>query len=164
MSTDVPERIHGNRDPLRVSERVRQCAALKLQGLTWEEAGARTVPPYPSRGAAYKAVMPHIRRLRDETLQDLKDILDAQLNRAAVPMYAKVLNGDVRAHDSWLRNRKQWADLHGLNAPVQVAISVGVAAEVDDALAELEEYAAGQVVRGTVVSSLDDPDEEERHG
>lgn len=164
MSTDVPEKIHGDRDTARVSERVRGAAALKLQGLSWDEVATRADPPYSSRGAAYNAVMPHLRRLRDETLQDLKDMLDGQLNRAAVAIYPKVLQGDPRAQDTWLRNRKQYADLHGLNAPVQVAISVGVAAEVDDALAELEEFAATRVVQGTVIGSTEDPEEEERYG
>lgn len=154
--------IDGDRDAARVVTRVQHAAALRLQRLSWEEVAQRV--GYSSRSAAFTAVMGYLRRQTAETVADLREQESAAIDRAAVAIFPKVLAGDARAHDTWLRNRQRYARLHGLDAPVQVAISVGVAAEVDDALAELEEF-MGTVVPGRVLSSVaDDPDEEERHG
>lgn len=159
-----PIAIDGDRDQARVTTRIAVAASLKLQSLSWQEVADRT--GYSSRGAAYSAVMPFLRRVRDENISDLREQESARLDRSAAAIWAKVLQGDARAQDTWLRNRQAFRRLHGLDAPVQVAISMGVQAEVEDALAELEEYLAARrlTVPGEVVDEQADPDEEERHG
>lgn len=158
--------LDGDHDPVATAKRITRGAELRVQRMSWQfiadELG------YSSRGAAYTAIMGHLRRLRDETLADLRDEESAAYDRAAASIWPKVLAGDARAQDTWLRNRQRYARLHGLDAPVQVALSAGVLSDVEDALSELEEMYAGRTVPGEVLERsddvADDPDEENRHG
>lgn len=162
---DDESKLDGDRDAARVADRVKRGAELRIQRASWQfiadELG------YASAGAAFTAVMGHLRRLRDETLGDLRDEESAAYDRAAMALWPKVLAGDARAQDTWLRNRQRFARLHGLDAPVQLQLSAGAVADVEDALAELEELYSGRTVPGEVLERSDepiDPDEEERHG
>ena len=163
---DEAAKLDGDNDQARVAERVRKGADLRVQGLTWQRIADEL--QYASAGAAYTAIMGHLRRLRDESLADMRDVESVALGRAAAAIWPQVLKGNARAQDTWLRNRQRYARLHGLDAPVQVAVSAGVLADVEDALAELEELYGEKdptTVRGRVLESHEiNPDEEERHG
>jgi DNA-binding transcriptional ArsR family regulator len=166
VEQEPDRKLDGDSDAVATAERVKRGAELRLQRMSWQAIADEL--GYADRGAAYNAVMGHLRRLRDENLADLRDQESEAYDRAAVAIWPKVLAGDARAQDTWLRNRQRFARLHGLDAPVQVSVSAGAVADVEDALAELEELYQGrqpQTVAGQLVSSRDaDPDEEERHG
>lgn len=149
------QQIDGDRDQARYVTRVQHAANLRLMGLSWQrvadEAG------YSSRGAAYTAVMRYLRRQADESVAELREQESARLDRAAAALWNKVLRGDARAQDTWLRNRASYRALHGLNAPVQVSLSSGAQAAMLDALAEVEHLLFREVTPGEVVDRHDDP-------
>lgn len=141
----------GDRDQARLVTRVQLAAERRLMGMTWQQVADHV--GYSSKSAAYTAVMGYLRRQTNETISALRDQESARYDRAAAALWPKVLGGDARAQDTWLRNRASFRALHGLNAPVQVQLSSGVQAALHDALAELD-----QVVLGAVVSSVVEPD------
>lgn len=145
--------IDGDRDAARVLQRRTEAASLKLQGLTWAQIAEQT--GYASAGSAYTAVMPWLRRQADETITDLRDVTNARLERVMAALYPKAIAGDVKAAAEFRRYVADFRRHNGLDAPVQVQISTGAAARLQDVLANAE-----QVVLGLVVESshdLDDP-------
>lgn len=114
-----------------------QLVALRLQGFTYPDLARRY--GYAD-GSGVRQVV--IRALRGGTTeanrQEALVLENARLDRAAAALWPKVLRGEPRAHDSWLRNRQAAAVLNGWNAPRQVQISAGVQAGMEDALQELE--------------------------
>lgn len=147
----APSHIDGDRDQARVLTRIQAAAADRLMRMTWQQVADRN--GYSSKGAAATAVLGYMRRLTTETVAALRDQESAGLDRAAAALWPKVLNGDARAQDTWLRNRARYAALNGLNAPVQVTLSSGAQAALTDALADLE----GLLVPGHVLASSDEP-------
>jgi len=161
--TEQRAAIDGDRDRARYVTRVAHAANLRLMGLPWQrvadEAG------YASRGAAFTSVMGYLRRQADESVAELREQESARLDRAAAAIYNKVLQGDARAQDTWLRNRASYRLLNGLNAPVQVALSSGAQAAMYDALSEVEALVMGQVLDRKDDPAVEvDPTEEDRHG
>lgn len=142
--------IDGDRDAARVLLRRTEAASLKLQGLTWAQIAEQT--GYSSAGSAYTAVMPWLRRQADETITDLRDITNARLERVMAALYPKAIAGDVKAAAEFRRYVADFRRHNGLDAPVQVQISTGAAARLQDVLANAE-----QVVLGLVESSTDLP-------
>lgn len=147
----------GDRDNARLVTRVQLAAERRLMGMTWQQVA--DFVGYASKGAAYTAVMGYLRRQADETISALRDQESARYDRAAAALWAKVLGGDARAQDTWLRNRASFRALHGLNAPLQVTLSSGAQAALADALGDAE-----AMVMGLVTARVDEPipdDEEE---
>lgn len=148
--------IDGSRDQHALATRVEAATAARLEGKTWEEV-ARLVG-YASKGAAYTAVMQYQRRLTAATAAAFREEANAR-TAERMAMLADVLNDlDVslelrlRAHAEFTRLEARHARLNGADAPIQVALSAGVAAELEDALAEVE-----SVIRGEVESVTDEP-------
>lgn len=145
-----PEVQQGDRDQTRVLTRIQAAAADRLMCMTWQQVADRN--GYASKGAACSAVLGYLRRTTDETIGALRDQESARLDRAAAALWAKVLNGDARAQDTWLRNRASFRALHGLNAPLQVTLSSGAQAALADALGDAE-----AMVMGLVTARSDEP-------
>jgi hypothetical protein len=145
-----PASIHGDRDGARVLTRIEAAAADRLMGMRWQQVADRN--GYATRGGACQAVLGYLRRRTDETIGALRDQETARLDRAAAALWAKVLNGDARAQDTWLRNRAAFRALHGLNAPLQVTLSSGAQAALQDALGDAE-----AMVMGLVTARVDEP-------
>jgi hypothetical protein len=145
---DAP--IHGDRDGARVLTRIEAAAADRLMGMTWEQVARRN--GYASRGAVCGSVLAYLRRQTNETIGALRDQETARLDRAAAALWPKVLQGDARAQDTWLRNRASFRALHGLNAPLQVTLSSGAQAALADALGDAE-----AIVMGLVTARSDEP-------
>lgn len=154
LEPTTPTVQQGDRDQTRVLTRIGAASADRLMGMTWQQVADRN--GYSSKGAACSAVLGYLRRRTDETTNALRDQESARLDRAAAALWAKVLAGDARAQDTWLRNRASFRALHGLNAPLQVTLSSGAEAALHDALTDLETVVQ-EVVAGTVLDSVDVP-------
>lgn len=144
----------GDRDSARLITRVQLAAERRLMGMTWQQVADHV--GYASKGAAFTAVMGYLRRQADETVAALREQESARLDRAGAALWAKVLGGDARAQDTWLRNRASFRALHGLNAPIQVTLSSGAQAALADALADAEALMQS-LVAGEVVDRVDEP-------
>jgi len=80
---------------------------------------------------------------------------NARLDRAQAAIWPKVLEGDTKAVDTFLRISQRRARLNGLDAPLDISVSVNVRHEMQAALAELERVVLGQVIPGEVISDRD---------
>lgn len=145
-ATPASERQGGRPDAAARLAVQAQLVALRLQGFTYAELARRY--GYASGSGVRQVVL---RALQGSTTagerREAVALENARYDRAAAALWPKVLQGDARAHDSWVRNRQAAANLNGWNAPKQVQISAGVQAGLDDALTELDE-ALGEVVTG----------------
>lgn len=129
---------------------------------TWEKAAE--VAGYTNRGSAYRAAMKLLGRRVDSTAAELRAEANARTAERLAMLHDLATDLDksdevrLRAHAELTRLEARHARLNGLDAPLQVALSAGVAAELDDALAEAEAF-LGETVAGVVTSSRDEPTE-----
>lgn len=133
-----------------------EMVALRLQGFTYEQIAERH--GYATASAARQVVMRALAHVEAANVRDMRTLENARLDRAQAGLWPKVLQGDPRATDTWLRLSQRRARLNGLDAPVQVAISAGVKADLDDALADLETVVFGEVLTVRDDDPDDDPD------
>lgn len=141
--------MNGDTDPARVAIRHGEAAALRKQGLTWQEIADRL--GYAGPGSAYNAVMPALRRIEQETLADLRDITNARLERVMTALWPKAIAGDVKAAGELRRYIADYRRHNGLDAPLQVHVQM----DTDTARAVLVDrllaLRGGDVVDGLVV-------------
>lgn len=149
----MTQQFDGDTDPGRVLARRTEAASLRLQGLTWEQIAERL--GYADRGSAYNAVMPWLRRQAEETVNDLRDLTNARLERVMVALWPKAIAGDLKAAAEYRRYLADYRRHNGLDAPLQVQISSGVEARLADVLND-----ATQVVMGLVTASEELPPEQ----
>lgn len=135
------DRGNAGTDPARATARRTQAVTLRLAGLTYEQIAERA--GYGDRHAARNTVMRALREVEAENVQELRQVENARLERATAAIWPKVLAGDVRALEAWLKVSERLSKLNGLDAPTQVAISTGVQAELSDALGLLQEAVLG---------------------
>lgn len=135
--------IDGSRDQAALATRVQTALAARREGKTWQQVADAC--GYTNRGAAYNAVMGHLRGQLAANVGAMREDANAR-HAAKIAMLEDVmydvdapLADRLRAADAHTRAEVQNARLNGTNAPVQVAISAGVKAELADALGELEE-------------------------
>ena len=83
------------------------------------------------------------------TLENLR------LDRVQAAIWPKVLAGDTKAIDTFLRISQRRARLNGLDAPLDVSVSVSIRHEMQTALEQLEQVVLGQVIQGEVISDGD---------
>lgn len=84
----------------------------------------------------------------------LRRLENARLDRAQSAIWTRVLEGDVKAVDSYLRIAQRRARLNGLDAATKIDLGITVRQEMEQALIELERVVLGEVIRD--VSGPDD--------
>lgn len=148
--------IDGSRDQAALQVRLQTALDARAEGKTWEEAA--TAAGYSNRGACWNAVMAHLRSQTAGTVAELREqangrtaaklaFLEDVINDPDVPLEVR-----LRAADVHTRAEARHARLNGMDAPLQVALSAGVQAELEDALNEVE-----SVIRGEVEAVTDEP-------
>lgn len=145
--------MDGDNDAARVLQRRTEAAAMKIQGLTWQQIADQL--GYASSGSAYTAVMPWLRRQAEETIADLRDLTNARLERVMTALYPKAIAGDVKAAAEFRRYLADFRRHNGLDAPVQVQISTGAEARIQSALADARSVILG-LVSGDGVPDITD--------
>lgn len=129
-------------------------------GLTYDEIAERH--QYSHRSNARQALLraldarvadnaAHLRAIENERYE-----MDQRVIRAIIADPQSPPATRLRAIDTRTRSAARHARLNGLDAPLQVALSAGVEADLMDALAEAE--AIFHEVTGEVVSRSDEPD------
>lgn len=135
--------MDGDTDTTRTLVRAQVALDAYLDGSNWDQAAE--VAGYSHRSGAYRAVMRLLGSQVSESAATLREEHNAR-HAAKIAMLEDViydlerpLADRLRAVDAHTRAEARHARLNGLDAPVQVAISAGVQAELADALAELED-------------------------
>lgn len=127
---------------------------------------------YATSSGARQALLRALDRHEAERANELRAIehhaylADQRVLRTIISDPNKPTAQRLRAIDTRTRSAARYARLMGLDAPVQVAISAGVQADLADALAELSEV-LGDTVPGEVTAVTDmllDQDEQEAAG
>lgn len=135
--------LQGDNDTARTLVRAQTALDSYLDQGSWEEAA--TAAGYTNRGTAYRSVMRLLGNQVSESAAKLREESNAR-HASKIAMLEDVIYDlerplleRLRAVDAHTRAEARHARLNGLDAPVQVAISAGVQAELADALAELED-------------------------
>jgi hypothetical protein len=143
-------------DLAKAAARRAQAVRLRLSGATYEQIAQ--VAGYSHKAAARNAVMRALTKVEAESVSELRVLENARLDADEMVLRAILQDASapartrIAAVDARLRLSARRSRLNGLDAPVQVALSAGVAADLQDALAEAEAV----FVEGTVLSSEDE--------
>jgi hypothetical protein len=97
---------------------------LRRAGATWQRIAEQTGFAGPS--GAFQAYQRAAKRFVRPNLEELRDIELDRLDRLQMGVWAKALNGDIRALDSVLRIIDRRARLLGLDAPKELNVKAEV--------------------------------------
>lgn len=156
---------HGKGDLARATARRAQAVRLRLSGASYDRIAEMC--GYADKKSAWNAVNRALQQVETESVTQLRLLENARLDSdetvlrsiLADPQTPPALK--IRAVDSRLRLSARRSRLNGTDAPIQVALSAGVAADLADALTEAEETLSA-FVSGEVLASRDDPPVDER--
>lgn len=129
---------------------------LRMMGMTYEQMAQEA--GYADGSGARQALLRALDRHEAENATQLRHVenlrmdADERVLRTIIGDSAAKPTDRIRAIDSRTRLSARRARLNGLDAPVQVQLSAGIAADLEDALRELEEA----VVPGEVTDVHDD--------
>lgn len=130
---------------------------LRMMGMTYAQIA--TEEGYADGSGARMALLRALDRHEAENANQLRALeneaylADQRTIRAIIGDTTQPPLTRLRAIDTRTRAAARHARLNGLDAPVQVQLSAGIAADLEDALRELEEA----VVPGEVTDSHDEP-------
>jgi transposase len=131
-----------------------EALTLLLAGMSFEQVGDRL-------GITKQAARDMVHRSLDvaesRAVDEMRELENARLDRAQTAIWTKVLNGDLKALDAFLKISQRRARLNGLDAPTKIDLKIGIRAEMEAALSELE-----NVVLGEVISRSDEDSDAER--
>ena len=122
---------------------------LRAGGLTYEQIAAET--GYADASGARQALLRALDRHEAENAAELRTVENLRLDTDERALRAIISDRDlppavrIRAIDTRTRLSARRARMNGLDAPVQVAISAGVQADLEDALAEIHDLVFGEV-------------------
>jgi len=77
---------------------------------------------YSGPGACFNAVQRELRAYRQEPADELRTLELARLDEALKAIWPRVVRGQTRAVDSFIKLSKRRADLLGLDAPTRITI------------------------------------------
>lgn len=152
--------MDGVRDTALVLSRVAIGAQMRVERHTWQQIADAL--GYGSRGAASNAVLGYVRRLARGNANQLRDIENLKLDddEAELLILRDDPDVDPRVKVMAIRTRldlsARRSRLNGLDSPLQVQLSAGVAADLEDALAELEQQVTGGATVPGEVSDVRD--------
>lgn len=149
---DLPQPAPGTPAPAVVQEeRARQMLAAKAAGATWQQIADEF--GYATRQAAMRFVHSHTSRHLAAGIDAYRAVENEKLDMVEAELWPILQNDEhdvalrIRAADSINRLSARRSRLNGWDAPVKVDLSVGVRAELLDALAELRDLVEGEVVQ-----------------
>lgn len=129
---------------------------LRAARMTYEQIASEM--GYADKAAARNALIRALTRHEAENVTELRTLENLALDDDERTLRGIIADRDapstlrIKAIDSRTRLSARRSRLNGLDAPIQVALSAGVAADLDDALAEAEAV----LVRGEVLASSDE--------
>jgi len=131
------------------SARRMEALSLRLAGLTYSQIGDRLGI---SEDGARDMVVRTLARAENRAVDEQRSVENARLDRAQAAIWTQVLEGDLRAVDTFLRLSQRRARMNGLDAPLAVNLSIGIRQDMEAALSTLE-----KIVLGEVIDSHDSP-------
>ena len=96
-----------------------------------------------------------LERAENLAAREMRELEGARLDRAQAAIWTQVLEGDVKAVESFLRISQRRAKLFGLDAPTAVNVNVGIRMEMEQALDQLQKVVLGKVVNSHYESTAE---------
>lgn len=125
------------------AERRARAISLRIAGMTYEQIGAHLeITPE----AAADLIRRTLTRAENKAADQLRSLENERLDRAQTAIWPKVISGDLKAVDTFLRLSARRARLNGIDAPTQINLSVSVRQEMEQALNQLQEIVLGEVL------------------
>lgn len=131
---------------------------LRLAGFSYESIAERMGV---SESAVHALIGRTLEKAVNYSVDQLREVENARLDRAQAAIWTRVLSGDEKAIDSFLRISQRRARLNGLDAPQQVNLRVSVRNEMEHALGELRQVMMQEVVDAEVLGDGDDDNEDD---
>jgi hypothetical protein len=134
-------------------QRRQEALSLRLAGLPYDQIGDRL-------GIEADSVADLVDRSLERNVPEaeaMRRIENARLDRAQAAVWSSVLEGDMKAVDTFLKISQRRSRLNGLDAATKIDLGITVRQEMEQALKELE-----NVVLGEVISVHDEIAREER--
>lgn len=156
---------HGTPDKVEATLRAAEIARLRGSGLTWQQVADRL--GYADRTGPRDLLQRYATRVLADNVGELRAIWNERHEQQARAMLLILANTSAdpgekaRASAELTRIGARVARLNGLDAPVQVAVSAGLQAELADALGELSEVVLGEVegVEEEQPAAIEGPDQ-----
>lgn len=136
-----------------------EAMSLRQAGLTWDQIGERLGI---ARDSARELVYRNLERADNREVDAQRAIENARLDRAQAAIWTRVLNGEDKAIDTFLRISQRRARLNGLDAPQKLDLNLSIRQEMEEALHNLERVVLGEVIQETVGWGDDDRDRDPR--
>jgi transposase len=149
--------LHRNLDDVRRkkdSARRMEALSLRLAGLTYEQIAERLDM---SKSGAIDLVNRTLNRAENQAVDQMRDLEATRLDRAQAAIWTRVLEGDAKAVDTFLRISQRRAKLFGLDAPTAINLNVGIRNEMEQALTHLQNIVLGKVVSSHYEDSDESP-------
>lgn len=129
----------------RLEDRARRVEALSLRlaGFSLEQIAERMDL---SISGVRDLVNRTLERAENTGVEEMRDIENARLDRAQAAIWDKVLRGEEKAVDTFLRISQRRARLNGLDMPTKVDLTMSIKQEMEQALARLENVVLGEVI------------------
>lgn len=136
--TNISDKRHARERARRI-----EAVSLRLAGLTYEQIGERLGI---TKQGVLDLVTRTLERAENEKAHEMRALEGARLDRAQAAIWSRVLEGDTKAIDTYLRISQRRARLFGLEAPTQIAVAMNVRTEMVQALENLEQIVLGEVI------------------
>lgn len=130
--------VHRNINDARIKrDQAKRSEALsfRMAGLTISQIAERLEV---SDTAVSELIGRSLDNLNTPEVEELRSLENARLDRAQAAIWSRVLEGDTKAIDSYLRISQRRSRLNGLDAPIKLDLSVSVRQEMEHALTQLE--------------------------
>lgn len=121
-----------------------QAVTLRLSGLTYEQIGQRMDI---STNSAHRMVTRTLQETQDVSVDNLRSVENARLDRAQAAIWKDVLEGDIQAIQAFLKISDRRAKMNGLDAPQKVDMNLNIKQEMEQAISELESV----LIQGEVI-------------
>lgn len=129
-----------------------EAMGLRMAGLSYEQVAERMGVDALE---AEHLVELNFQRVRNRSADSMRDLENARLDRLQAAVWPDALKGDTNAVNAVLAISARRSRMNGLDAPRQVALSVSVRQEMEQALSDLREVVLGEVVEPELRDSTD---------
>lgn len=142
VNPNVPDRAEPG---LTDDPRRKQAMSMRLAGLSFQEIADHFGI---KRQSAWELVGRAMESAPQRQAAELRREENLRLDIAQARIWSKVLEGDLKAVDVFLRISARRARMNGLDLAADVSVSVSVRQDLDTALQQLERVIKGEVVDG----------------
>lgn len=150
VSSDISSALEASGGSVTGRANAELQAARRVEALSLRIAGFSHSQIAERLGISPQGVSDLISRSLDlaenRSVDEMRALEGARIDRAQSAIWAKVLEGDLKAVEAYTRLSARRSKLFGLDAPTRIDMTLSVKQEMEMALKELENVILGEVV------------------